>query len=126
MKTINKKKTAIAILFSLILALLIIPVSMDAAHKPVTLEEQNNIEEQEITVEPWMTSTKEFNLMISNLRLQKRASLQEEETEEPVAIEPWMFDMYQFNAIKFNKIEAYSSFNTNSVGLKRLSNILSE
>jgi len=104
MKTINNKKTAAAIfIVSLFLSLFITP-SVDAENKNYCTTEK--VEEQELEIEPWMTSVEEFNKMKDELRKQNQELFLEECNEEPIPVEPWMFDVSYFSRTKINTIES--------------------
>lgn len=104
MKTINNKKTAVTIfIVSLFLTLFITP-SINAEEKICCITEE--VYEQELEIEPWMTSVVEFNKMKDELRKQNQIPSLEECFEEPLAVEPWMFDVSYFSRTKISIIES--------------------
>ncbi len=123
MKTINNKKTAVSIfIFSLFLSFFIAP-SITAENKSncVTVE----VEEQELEIEPWMTSVEEFNKMKDELREHYLAPYSEECYEEPIPVEPWMYDVSFFsrsniNTLESKKIVALVTDTSNEVEIKML------
>jgi hypothetical protein len=104
MKTINNKKTAVTIfIVSLFLTLFITP-SINAEERDYCITEE--VDEQELEIEPWMTSVEEFNKLKDELREQSQMLYLEECAEEPIPVEPWMFDVSYFSRTKISVIES--------------------
>ena len=104
MKTINNKKTIVSIfIFSLFLSLFITP-SVNAEERNYCITEE--VDEQELEIEPWMTSVEEFNKLKDELREQSQVLLLEECIEEPIPVEPWMFDVSYFSRTKISTLES--------------------
>ncbi len=104
MKTINNKKTIVSIfIFSLFLSLFFTP-SVNAEERNYCITEE--VDEQELEIEPWMTSVEEFNKLKDELREQSQVLLLEECIEEPIPVEPWMFDVSYFSRTKISTLES--------------------
>ncbi len=104
MKTINNKKTILSIfILSLFLSLFITP-SVNAEERNYCITEEAY--EQELEIEPWMTSVDEFNKLKDELRKQSLPLFLEECIEEPIPVEPWMFDVSYFSRTKISVIES--------------------
>ncbi len=95
MKTIDNKKTAVAIfIFSLFFSFFISPTVLAEENNTSITEE---VVEQELMVEPWMTNIDEFNKMTNELGKQNQTYISEEIDENPIPVEPWMTNIDDFN-----------------------------